>query len=874
MFHGLLLGGGWDSKYTEVVKADEMVGTVPGGIDIVAVKAPGRRPPIFADVDKYHVHPRQKDGKSIPIARYMFDAAGARLTRDQHGEEYKKPSTLDPKTKNQALVAEKYPPLWNSKTRDESKNLWGKLVIFSQKGVQLNYTNHIILSSLIDGNSYVYLIGIESPETDQIFSMGRLKIGFSAPHRTVGGIAREKKEAKGVEVPHTKSNSNAIATRLSDYRRFYGDKARIHYLLMFPDGRSAFMFETVVKELLNDYTSRSAASAGTTAGAPWFKDSNDFRLASRNASNKDRIRRVNNWNNKLIPNRASNEWYSMGEMELVMKTINETRNAFGEVMVQAGTKYPKLDPNFTKGWTQRGKEKGNARDKQSKQIVSDIVEDISGERPNADDLDESWGIATARAAIENREEEIEQEVEELEDPEDAIPAPRRSARIAALLAPVAGRGKKRKAGDDLRGNRRIEDFFEPVAMREARLAWNQAGLFGQVEPPSSSSSSRDNPPEPPEEDSETEVESDGPANPRAEMKKRLMPKRDGRNSWHCYAKGLKDRNGAKLCPDICPNFDYNILTERLYCSWCYGRDKHLLDVSAFIHMTPDQWNQWKQAGELPGTALKYFLPDVYPLWRNGYPIPDDVVLPAELLWLRTKQEEEEQKEANRDGDSKEKEARSALPSEPDPFKVTKSKGSWNDFRITEGEAVHPETEDDPQAEAQRLQRARAHVAECSPLAIQDEYDNTPYPEEPMNTFNVEWTEDNPQFQIDMNRTVLRKLVIRKAKYGLGLFARTSIPNNTVLGNYRGERMTSVEFKARYEDRGKKANYTLQVSNPKTAFVDASDPKKSNMLRFINNPKNTGFKANVRAKANGDLYTIAKVKAGSELLWNYGSDFNV
>lgn len=81
--------------------------------------------------------------------------------------------------------------------------------------------------------------------------------------------------------------------------------------------------------------------------------------------------------------------------------------------------------------------------------------------------------------------------------------------------------------------------------------------------------------------------------------------------------------------------------------------------------------------------------------------------------------------------------------------------------------------------------------------------------------------------------------------GYGLFSREALRTGTWLGNYEGEELTYKQYTARYPLGN--SSYTFLISDQAQRrdrrFVDAQDPGKSNLMRFINHSKSA---ANVHA----------------------------
>ena len=105
--------------------------------------------------------------------------------------------------------------------------------------------------------------------------------------------------------------------------------------------------------------------------------------------------------------------------------------------------------------------------------------------------------------------------------------------------------------------------------------------------------------------------------------------------------------------------------------------------------------------------------------------------------------------------------------------------------------------------------------------------------------------------------------------GLGAFTKTKLKSNRIIGKYMGDCLTLTEFDLAYPNN-KNGNYVLQIS--KNKYIDATNPVTSNYTRFINDPRNTKFRANVIFTPNGNLKTITRIKKNEELFVDYGPEY--
>lgn len=105
--------------------------------------------------------------------------------------------------------------------------------------------------------------------------------------------------------------------------------------------------------------------------------------------------------------------------------------------------------------------------------------------------------------------------------------------------------------------------------------------------------------------------------------------------------------------------------------------------------------------------------------------------------------------------------------------------------------------------------------------------------------------------------------------GLGAFASTRVPKDTLLGTYEGEHLTAAELARRYPPASSAPpQYVFQRA--RDHFIDARDPKRSNWTRYINSPHGVaGRRPNARFTARGSIRTTRALEPGEEILIHYG-----
>ena len=105
---------------------------------------------------------------------------------------------------------------------------------------------------------------------------------------------------------------------------------------------------------------------------------------------------------------------------------------------------------------------------------------------------------------------------------------------------------------------------------------------------------------------------------------------------------------------------------------------------------------------------------------------------------------------------------------------------------------------------------------------------------------------------------------------MGLFAKRTIPANTCIGRYDGHTLAIVakECDARNHPavlQSTSCNLLIIKANVGWRVVDGS----FSPMRFINDCRGTGLKANTLYKQNGDVFTTRCVFADEEFLIKYG-----
>lgn len=110
--------------------------------------------------------------------------------------------------------------------------------------------------------------------------------------------------------------------------------------------------------------------------------------------------------------------------------------------------------------------------------------------------------------------------------------------------------------------------------------------------------------------------------------------------------------------------------------------------------------------------------------------------------------------------------------------------------------------------------------------------------------------------------------------GMGLFAKEDLPKGTRLGWYRGKFMTTKQWNRCKND---KYIWLLLDEDDEEYYIDASELKKNNKLRYVNGCFTPGQYASVNTEAyqkDDKIWykTIRKIPKGMELLVDYGCDY--
>ncbi|PIC45553.1 hypothetical protein B9Z55_005532 [Caenorhabditis nigoni] len=104
--------------------------------------------------------------------------------------------------------------------------------------------------------------------------------------------------------------------------------------------------------------------------------------------------------------------------------------------------------------------------------------------------------------------------------------------------------------------------------------------------------------------------------------------------------------------------------------------------------------------------------------------------------------------------------------------------------------------------------------------------------------------------------------------GLGVIASVFIPIGMVFGPYKG-------IKVYKKDEFKKDGYAWLIKNGDRKFyIDGSDPKRSNWLRYINSPRHEDEQNMIAFQTNSRIYyrVIKPIRIDQELLVWYGSSY--
>jgi len=110
--------------------------------------------------------------------------------------------------------------------------------------------------------------------------------------------------------------------------------------------------------------------------------------------------------------------------------------------------------------------------------------------------------------------------------------------------------------------------------------------------------------------------------------------------------------------------------------------------------------------------------------------------------------------------------------------------------------------------------------------------------------------------------------------GLGLFSKIHIPKGSFVMSYLGERIDDFELHRRYfaDPSREAASYIMRVTEEE--YIDASDPSKSNIARYINHAYRPNLHKIVARKPGGfvNLFANRDIEVGEELSFDYGKDY--
>uniref|UniRef100_A0A158Q8E0 SET domain-containing protein n=1 Tax=Elaeophora elaphi TaxID=1147741 RepID=A0A158Q8E0_9BILA len=108
------------------------------------------------------------------------------------------------------------------------------------------------------------------------------------------------------------------------------------------------------------------------------------------------------------------------------------------------------------------------------------------------------------------------------------------------------------------------------------------------------------------------------------------------------------------------------------------------------------------------------------------------------------------------------------------------------------------------------------------------------------------------------------------KAGLGVFAKMDIPIGLVFGPYQGRILLSDPKKA--DQNG--YSWEIRISGKPSQYIDGSDPKYSNWMRYINSSRFENEQNLIAFQYNGSVYyrVFRPISEGIELLVWYGNKY--
>jgi hypothetical protein len=118
-----------------------------------------------------------------------------------------------------------------------------------------------------------------------------------------------------------------------------------------------------------------------------------------------------------------------------------------------------------------------------------------------------------------------------------------------------------------------------------------------------------------------------------------------------------------------------------------------------------------------------------------------------------------------------------------------------------------------------------------------------------------------------------KVVVRRSQVaGKGLFAKSDIKKNEIVGNYTRNtiKMNLAQYKAAYPNNN--ATHVAYVRNGRS-YYDGKDLKK-NVCGAANTARGTRFTNNLKLSENGNVSAKKSIAAGNELFMVYGSGYRV
>lgn len=137
-----------------------------------------------------------------------------------------------------------------------------------------------------------------------------------------------------------------------------------------------------------------------------------------------------------------------------------------------------------------------------------------------------------------------------------------------------------------------------------------------------------------------------------------------------------------------------------------------------------------------------------------------------------------------------------------------------------------------------------------------------------------WPDESSSEEIWIARNAVRIGQSDIPGAGRGVFALLDMPSLRILSRYHGRLLSRDEVDILYDSSTQNCpTYLLAFKKGKHAWFIDADLGNPHWTTLVNDPRGTQLNANMKFTKHGRLKTIRRIRAGEELLVDYGSDYD-